>query len=208
MSSISSTECDSKRGTVVGTEEWLRTQEKLQREGECEGKWNAEECKVTITVRSGKSLQTIAPGRAELNLEESLYLAERGSLVVSGMTVGELWRVLESLGQEAVDGYIVYANLKRAGYEVYRGEKGEGGGPPLRFTVRTPDTAAVRESFEVIVVSSAYSIFGEETTGGSGGKAVIAVVEMGAVVYLSAEWGTEPPVPTIDGAISKRLRSS
>lgn len=113
---------EGKRHDSVVTEELLRSQQALQKRGECQGVWDDHKGIVTITNRSGKALQTIAGDKNELNIEEALYLVERGSLVVDGVDVKELWRHLVESGQEAVDAYIVYANLKRAGYDVRRGE--------------------------------------------------------------------------------------
>ncbi|KAF4695762.1 hypothetical protein FOZ60_003358 [Perkinsus olseni] len=113
---------DEKRGELIVTEQLLRSQLAAQEQGESRGVWDAEGCKVTVTSRSGKALQSIAPNRRDLNLEEALYLAERGSLVVDGLGVEDLWRLLERMGQKAVDAYLVYANLKRAGYDVQRGK--------------------------------------------------------------------------------------
>ncbi|KAF4727433.1 hypothetical protein FOZ63_002689 [Perkinsus olseni] len=196
---------DEKRGELIVTEQLLRSQLAGQEQGESRGVWDAEACKVTVTSRSGKALQSIAPNRRDLNLEEALYLAERGSLVVD-LRVKDLWRLLERMGQKAVDAYLVYANLKRAGYDVQRGKGFEDRQPPLLFTVTTSDSAAVRGEFDVVVVSSAYTRFGEAAELPTDREAVVAVVEMGTVMYLAAESRFQPPQPTLDGAVRKRRR--
>ncbi|KAF4676432.1 hypothetical protein FOL46_002938 [Perkinsus olseni] len=196
---------DGKRGELIVTEQLLRSQLAAQEHGESRGVWDAEACKVTVTSRSGKALQSIAPNRRDLNLEEALYLAERGSLVVDGLRAEDLWRLLERMGQRAVDAYLVYANLKRAGYDVQRGRGFEDRQPPLLFTVTTSDSAAVRGEFDVVVVSSAYTRFGEAELP-TDRQTVVAVVEMGTVMYLAAESRFQPPQPTLDGAVRKRRR--
>ncbi|KAF4670402.1 secretory subunit [Perkinsus olseni] len=173
---------DGKRGELIVTEQLLRSQLAAQEHGESRGVWDAEACKVTVTSRSGKALQSIAPNRRDLNLEEALYLAERGSLVVDGLRAEDLWRLLERMGQRAVDAYLVYANLKRAGYDVQRGRGFEDRQPPLLFTVTTSDSAAVRGEFDVVVVSSAYTRFGEAELP-TDRQTVVAVVEMGTVIH-------------------------
>ncbi|CAJ1372447.1 unnamed protein product [Effrenium voratum] len=136
-------------------------QQKVQRHGQAECAAELGEA-IRLTRRRGQAVESF--GRREdgqwlLELEEALYLAERGSLEAQALeaeassepagkrrrlSVPELYRRVAEDPQLDLDAYLVYSHLRRSGYRVTRPAEGpvkswDLGGCPAKVHVVRPD---------------------------------------------------------------------
>ncbi|CAJ1355860.1 unnamed protein product [Effrenium voratum] len=121
--------------------EVCQQQQKVQRHGQAECAAELGEA-IRLTRRRGQAVESF--GRREdgqwlLELEEALYLAERGSLEAQALeaeassepagkrrrlSVPELYRRVAEDPQLDLDAYLVYSHLRRSGYRVTRPAEG------------------------------------------------------------------------------------